>query len=549
MALSDHNNPQKQHFDAVIIGIGHQGLIAANYLARSGFKTAIFDVASIVDGGAPYDMFVEGAKTGPCAHVPTPVSQRVAEDLDLEECGWHLKPEQTCSFVPYGDQTNEYFFATSGRQATQREIAKLSKQDAQNFVDLYDELCTLGQVFDQLSDTHPAYNQKGWQDLWSVFETGKLLSKAGAAPQELFAALMRQSLTDFLKQRFETEAVRGFVGFQAMLGGMSNPDRAGSAAALLQYVLGLDRHRPMKGDWQPLRGGIHDYLKALTQSALNHGVTFMPGNFVESMRAHEGQILSLQMSDGATITADHYVTDTNPINLFSSLIDPEQMPADFRLKIQNMRGSSGYVRVKMLVDSLPHFGGLSGFGDESFLSGEILIAPSVEYMRDALSEARASGGSEHPAVSLSIPTLSAPHFAPGGMHVISALAQFFDPSLDDTEENRNLVASAVARAIENVAPDFTQTVKGIAVYMGDNLDRTMGPLSRDSFHGNLPLNQIFASHFGYHALGADLPFGNLIMCGYGAEASACAHTNNGGVSAADHLISLRSGKSKASGRA
>lgn len=548
MSLSDSASKNENHYDAVIIGIGTQGLIAANYMARQGLNVAIFDVPSYIDGGAAYDMFAENAQTGPCAHIPMPISQQVVEDLGLEELGWTLKAEETCSFAPFGTETNQYIFASSGRQATQREIAKISKTDAQNFVDLYDKLCTLARVFDEIADTHPGYNQKGWQDLWGVFETGKLLSKAGAQTQDLFASLMRKSLTEFLKEHFETPAVRGFVGFQAMIGGMTNPDRPGSATTLLQYILGLDRHRPMMGDWQPLRGGIHQFMMALTEGALTNNVTFQPGNYVEKIRTHEGQVLSLTMLDGSVITADTYISDANPITLFTDMMDQEFLPADFRLKVQNMRGSNGYVRVKMLVDSLPKFSGLSGFGDESFLSGEILIAPSMEYVRHALGEARAGGGAFRPAISMTIPTLSTPDFAPEGHHVLSILAQFFDPALDDTEENRNEVATCVARAIEDVAPDFTSSVKSIAVFMGENVDRTIGPLSRDSFQGNLPLNQIFASHFGYHALGADIPFSNLILCGYGPEASANAHTNNGGVSAANFVISQQS-KAQRAGRA
>lgn len=364
--MSIPTSPDKpRHFDAIIIGIGHQGLIAANYLARAGFKVAVFDVPSAVDGGAAYDLFAEGTRSGPCAHTPVPISQKVAEDLSLEDCGWTLRPENTCCFVPQSPETNDYFFATSGQQATQREIAKFSKDDAQAFVRLFDRLSGLGAVFDRVSDTIPLYDQKGWQDLWGVFETGKLLAKAGPDHQDIFAALMRKSLTEFLAETFESEAVRGYVGFQAALGGMANPDRKGSAAVLLQYVLGLDRHRPMKGDWQPLRGSLHNYMKALTQSALGNGVVFTPGNYVEEIRLQQGRILSLRMSGGDHITANAYISDVNPIFLFGDMMPQDQLPADFRLKIQNMRGSSGFVRVKMLVQGMPRFGGLSDSGTKA----------------------------------------------------------------------------------------------------------------------------------------------------------------------------------------
>jgi phytoene dehydrogenase-like protein len=118
------------------------------------------------------------------------------------------------------------------------------------------------------------------------------------------------------------------------------------------------------------------------------------------------------------------------------------------------------------------------------------------------------------------------------------VAQYFDPEMDNIPENHEAIATSVARAIEQMAPGFAETVVDYAVYIGDDLDKTIGPLSRDSFHGNAPLNQVFAGHFGHHALGVSVPMQNLTLCGYGPEASAGSHTNNGGLQAAERILSL-----------
>ncbi|MCB1538469.1 MAG: NAD(P)/FAD-dependent oxidoreductase [Rhodospirillales bacterium] len=521
-----------ERYDAAIVGMGHQGLIAANLLAQEGLSVAVIDIASPVRGGLAYDPFATGFVTGPCAHAPVPVDQNLADRLGLEERGFAMKAEQTCSFAPAGLESGKYLYASASRAATQREIAKFSQKDADTFMAFSDEVHALAQILEQVADGLPPYSQDGWKDLWGVFETGRLLAEGGEAAQLMFARLMNASLETAVGEMFESDPVRGFIATQATMASMTVPGRKGSAASLIQYMLGLGGHRPYRGDWQPLRGSLHHYLRALTQGAIDRDVAFFPGQVAESFRIDGERITGVNLSDGEPVEAGIVVADMNPLTLFDQMIGTARLPTELQTRISPLRQGAGFVRMKLALNDLPNFTALEKDAAQSRLAGEILLGPTPEYIMAARADAKTEGGSHRPVISMVIPSLSSDELAPPGKHVASIIAQYYEPGLPNDADNWGAIADTVYGALETVAPGFTRLVDTATVYMGDNMTRTIGPLNREALGGGHPLTQIFGGLFGHHGLGAHPPLDNLVICGYGPEASASSHFNRGGESAA-----------------
>lgn len=525
-----------ERYDAVVIGMGHQGLITANLLAQEGLSVAVLDAPSAVPGGASYDMFAEGYRTGPCAHAPVPVDQNMADRLGLEERGFTMKPDQTGSFAPVSLEEGQFLHATSSRAATQREIAKFSQRDSETFMAFSDEVHELAALLEQVGESLPRYTQDGWKDLWGVFETGRLLAEGGEAAQLMFARLMNGSLEQAVSEMFESPSVRAFVSVQATMASMTMPGRKGSAASLIQYMLGLGGHRPYRGDWQPLRGSLHHYLKSLTQGALDRDVVFFPGQVATSLRTEGDRITGVHLGDGEPVEAGIVVADINPLVLFDTLVGADKTPSELTARLSPLRQGGGFVRMKVGLTGLPRFTAIGQNAPETYLGGEILVAPTPEYISTARADAKAEGGSHRPVISMVIPTLSSNELAAPGRHVASIIAQYYEPTLPNDPDNWGAIADSVYGAIETVAPGFSKLVDTAAVYMGENMARTIGPINRESLGGGHPLTQLFGSLFGHHGLGAAMPYTNLVMCGYGPEASASPHVNRGGEMAAAAVL-------------
>jgi phytoene dehydrogenase-like protein len=449
-----------------------------------------------------------------------------------------MKPEQTCSFAPSSLEGGKYLFATSSRASTQREIAKFSQKDSDTFMAFSDEVHTLAAILEQVADGLPPYTQDGWKDLWGVFETGRLLAEGGEAAQLMFARLINGSLETAVSEMFESPAVRAFLSVQATMTSMTVPTRKGSAASLIQYMLSLGGHRPYRGDWQPLRGSLHHYLRALTQGAIDRDVAFFPGQVVTALTSVDDRITAINFNEGDPIEAGVIIADLNPLTLFDQLIGPNKTPSDLATRLNPLRQGGGFVRLKVSLTDLPKFTAINEGKAENFLAGEILVAPTPEYINTARLDAKSEGGSHRPVISMVIPSLTSNELAPSGKHVASIIAQYYEPGLPNDADNWGAIADSVYGALEAVAPGFTKLVDTAAVYMGDNMTRTLGPINREALGGGHPLTQLFGGLFGHHGLGATMPFSNLILCGYGPEASASPHFNRGGEMAAAAVMRM-----------
>jgi phytoene dehydrogenase-like protein len=190
--------------------------------------------------------------------------------------------------------------------------------------------------------------------------------------------------------------------------------------------------------------------------------------------------------------------------------------------------------MKLALNDLPKY--TAANDGLNMMAGEILIGAYPNYISTARADAKAEGGSHRPVVSMVIPSLSSDELAPKGKHVASIIAQYYEPNLPNDPDNWGAIADSVYGALEQVSPGFSRLVDTAAVYMGDNLTRTIGPINREALGGGHPLTQLFGGLFGHHGLGAGVPFANLVVCGYGPEASASPHLNRGGQSAAGAVM-------------
>lgn len=471
--------------DVIVLGRGIHGLIAANLLAREGVSVISCE-AQPIEGVA--DSITAGSYAGPCAHFPIILSAATANALEIE-----------------GE--------TLIRPAVMDRVRDLA-----------------GLLY-ELSERIPDYDEKGWKDLWSLFETGHTLSGRDAQDQALFADLMRLNSADFAEKYGESEAEQGLLCALAVMGYDHGPARQGSAAGLVGAALCPE-------DSILICGGLSALMTHLQDKSADYGVRMERGRFVKSLSITNGQAKGVMMDDDAELEADLILSDMNPIRLFENLVGTNHLPDAFSRRLRAMQGRMRAARVVMTLDDMPQFEGLSPETQAQQLRQGAVLCPSVEYCRLADQEARSEGGATRPVLSLILPTLSDPSLAPAGQHVVSVLAQYFDPALPAEEDNQQAVLDAVVQAMEMVSPGIADQVLGARIFMGAALDQTIGPFNRSEQLSAQPIIQVLASLSGHHALGYDQPLQGLMMVGYGVEAGGAAHLSSSGTRAAQAVLQL-----------
>jgi phytoene dehydrogenase-like protein len=204
--------------------------------------------------------------------------------------------------------------------------------------------------------------------------------------------------------------------------------------------------------------------------------------------------------------------------LFTRLVDSALLPADFAERIARYRNGSGTFRMNVALSALPRFTSRPDAGDH--MTAGIIIAPSLAYMDRAYADARAFGWSRQPIVEMLIPSTLDDTLAPPGRHVASLFCQHVTPRFEDGrswDDHREEVADLMIATVDRYAPGFKDLVIARQALTPLDLERTLGLVGGDIFHGVLSLDQLFSARpvLGYGAYRT--PITGLFQCGAGSH--------------------------------
>jgi phytoene dehydrogenase-like protein len=516
MTEQSSHNSTAESFDIVVIGGGHNGLTCAAYLARAGLEVKVVERRAIVGGAAVTEEFHPGFRNSVCAYVVSLLHPKVIADLELARHGLTIvdRPSGYLCLLPGGDGLQ----ISRNVAEAQRAIARFSPRDAEAYAQLDHDLQQIGLALRHVMESAPPNIGGGVSDLWRALKLGNQLRHLDPHLQATLAELMTASIGDYVKARFESEAMQGALGFEGVIGNMASPFQAGSAYVLLHHAFGEVNGEA--GAWGHAIGGMGAISDAMARSAAAHGAQIETSAAVREVITEKGRAAGVVLEDGRTIRARMVAGNLNPKLLFLRLLDPALLPGEFRRRMEGWRCRSGTFRMNLALSELPRFRCLDGQDDESHLKGSINVSPSLAYLEQAYDDAKTLGWSRAPVVSMNIPTILDNALAPRGAHVASLFCQHFNPELpngkswDDVKEQ---TADLIVDTVAEHAPNLKNAIVGRQVLSPLDLEREFGLVGGDIFHGALHLDQIFSLRPAAGYADYRTPVPGLYLCGSGAH--------------------------------
>jgi phytoene dehydrogenase-like protein len=504
-----------KRYDAIIVGGGHNGLVCAFYLARAGLKVRVLERRHVIGGAAVTEEFHPGFRNSTASYTVSLLRPKVIADMRLHERGFRIIERTISNFFPLADN---YLKLGGGTARTQAEFARFSARDAETFPAYEAALERVAEVLRDMALRTPPNAGGGLRALLAAASQGWRLSGMSIDAQRDVMDLFVKSARDFLDSWYEADAVKAAFGFDAVVGNYASPDTPGSAYVLLHHVFGEVNGK--KGMWGHSVGGMGAITTAMAAACSDVGVEISLEAEVERLLVDGGKVAGVRLTCGEEIAASIVAANVGPALFFRQMVDAADLPDDFRRRIASYKTGSGTFRMNVALSELPDFTVLPGKDKAEHHTSGIIIAPSLDYMDKAFSDAKAHGWSKAPIIEMKIPSTVDDSLAPAGAHVASLFCQQFAPSLPDGrswDDVRDDVADHIIATVDAHAPNFKASVIARQIHSPLDLERKFGLVGGDIFHGHMSLDQLWAArpmlgHGDYRG-----PIAGLYMCGSGTH--------------------------------
>jgi phytoene dehydrogenase-like protein len=494
--------PDGTHFDAIVVGSGHNGLIAAGYLAKAGKTVLVLERRSIIGGATVTEEFFPGYRLSTCSYVCNLLLPEVIHDLELERHGYAVRPFDPQYFVPFPDGT--YYMSFLDGRKTRKQIAKFSRRD----VAAYDAYWAM---WDRIVERmRPLLLQPAptWDQIEARF--------AGAQGQEDWRTLTRKSIAELLDEFFESEQIKAPLSTGGVIGVNAGPLTPGTAYVKYHHLIGsIDGHQ---GAWGFVRGGMGSIPNAIAAFGREHGVQIATDSEVAEIEIQDGTARGVRTVDDRRYTADVVLSNADPTRTFLGMVGESRLPQEFADGVKRIKVKGSVVKVLMALGELPDFTALPGTTVGPQHTGGIVINPSVDYLETAWDECKRGQPSRRPFMDCYIQTATEDGLTPPGKHTMSLFVQYapYDLAEGSWDERRDEISANIIDTLAMFAPNIRGAIEHMTILGPPDIERIIGITGGNIFHGEILPDQMF----GYRPVPGysdyRTPVDRLYLCGSGA---------------------------------
>ena len=483
----------------IVLGGGHNGLVAATYLARAGADVLVLERRDFVGGACITEELFPGFRVSSCSYICHLLQRKVIDDLQLREHGLAIHPVDPYRFQPFPD--GNYLLRWHHAADSEAEIARLAPGDVAGY------------------RRYRAFMDRAAGILYRSFLTdpptlAEISAQVrGSADEAVWERMLTGNVHDLVEEHFASPQVRAaFIDAQDAC----DPRAPGSILALAYFDCDLSTD---PADLGIPHGGMGAITGAMARAARAAGAEIRTGTPVTRILLRAGRAVGVELPDGKRIECDTVVSGADPKRTFLGLVDPGELAPELAVSVPRLKSEVSYLKFHAALDELPDFTRyLGGRYDEKLLV-QIRICPSVDYFLRSGDDARAGRPSSAPVMHIQIPSVLDRSLVPEGKHVMSVWVLYAPvrPRQGTWDELRERTGEGIIEAIDEYAPGFRESVRDWELFTPQELERRVALTDGNIRHLDMTSAQMLANRPHRLLSGYRTPVAGLYLCGAGTH--------------------------------